>query len=211
MRHVRMRAALSVAAALLATITLGSSPSGVAAAREDPGFLPGAQHYVAPSPPGAGPAVSLDRGGYEVVVIPSLRMPVADSPISSRFGHRVCSYGPCPTFHKGIDFALPSGSPVRSLAAGTVTFAAPDGDYGNKVVVEHTVHGERFSTVYAHLLTGSALVRAGQQVRVGEPIAKVGNTGLSYGSHLHFEVRTGDVPVDPERWLASRNVAPFPG
>lgn len=153
----------------------------------------------------------LNRQSYSVALIPRISYPVAPVPISSGYGPRVCNEGPCSTFHRGIDYAAAAGSAVKSPAVGTVTFAGIDGDYGNKIVIEHDVNGDVFTTVYGHLLDGSTLVQPGQQVARGELLAQVGNTGNSYGAHLHFEIRVPEVgPVNPEVWFAAHEILPFP-
>ncbi|MGX2996520.1 M23 family metallopeptidase [Streptomyces sp. JNUCC 64] len=92
--------------------------------------------------------------------------------------------------HSGQDFAVPTGTPVKSVSAGTVVKAGPNGGgdgpaYGNAVVVKHA--GGKYSQ-YAHL--SKVNVKIGQQVNAGQVIALSGNTGNSSGPHLHFEIRT---------------------
>ncbi|MEV0602347.1 M23 family metallopeptidase [Streptomyces sp. NPDC050315] len=106
--------------------------------------------------------------------------------------------------HTGQDFAVPVGTPVRSAGRGRVTAVECGGPYGISVVVRH---GGRTYTQYAHL--SAVLVRPGQRVRAGQPIALSGNTGNSTGPHLHFEVRRGpgaDAAVEPLHWLRGRGV-----
>ena len=107
--------------------------------------------------------------------------------------------------HHGVEFSNPSGTPVHAVAEGTVIFAGPDkeamyapwGDfYGNLVVIEHP--GKLF-TLYAHL--SKIDVEVNQKITTGEKIGEVGRTGGAIGSHLHFEVRQGDV----EDYFATRN------
>jgi murein DD-endopeptidase MepM/ murein hydrolase activator NlpD len=112
--------------------------------------------------------------------------------------------------HHGVEFSNPSGTPVHAAAEGTVIFAGPDreaayapwGDfYGNLVVIEHA---DDLFTLYAHLSRIDVLVN--QEVFAGEKIGEVGRTGGAIGSHLHFEVRRGDVEdyfgtQNPDLWL----------
>lgn len=155
---------------------------------------------------------ALERSSYAVHLTPRLSEPLPPTPVSSGWGPRTCNDGPCSTFHHGMDFAAASGTEIRAVADGTVTFAGEDGDYGNKIVIDHDVAGDVFTTVYGHLLDDSTYVTTGQTVRRGELIGLVGDTGQSYGAHLHFEVRIpGTGPVDPQAWLAARDVLPFPG
>jgi murein DD-endopeptidase MepM/ murein hydrolase activator NlpD len=124
-------------------------------------------------------------------------------PITSGFGARNvegCSF--CSTFHEGADFAPGAGTPIRVVAAGTVTrVQADDGGYGNDVWVEHDVDGKQFVSVYGHMANGSFAVVQGQQVAVGDELGLVGSTGNSTGPHLHLEIHVDGVPVDPIAWL----------
>ena len=99
-------------------------------------------------------------------------------------------------FHKGLDIAVAYGSPVKCAAAGKVVFAGVKGGYGNCVIVEH---GNGLATLYGHL--SKVLVKANQEVKVGEIIAKSGNTGRSTGPHLHYEVRKNNMPINPKLFL----------
>ena len=98
--------------------------------------------------------------------------------------------------HKGIDIASPYGSDVFCAAKGKVIFAGQKGGYGNCVIVEH---GNGLATLYGHL--SKVLVKANQEVKVGEIIAKSGNTGRSTGPHLHYEVRKNNMPINPKLLL----------
>jgi murein DD-endopeptidase MepM/ murein hydrolase activator NlpD len=104
----------------------------------------------------------------------------------ARFGRK----GKSP--HDGIDLAAPVGTPVRTASEGSVLFAGPQQGYGLLVIIEHS-HG--LVTVYAH--NRDLRVRTGQQVREGQVIATVGESGKTSGPHLHFEVRQDGAPVDP--------------
>lgn len=113
--------------------------------------------------------------------------------------------------HHGVEFPNQSGTPVYAAANGTVIFAGPDNDaiyspwpnfYGNLVIIQHKDH---LFTLYAHL--SKIDVKAGGVVGVGTKIGEVGRTGVAIGSHLHFEVRRGDVrnyfaTQNPELWLS---------
>jgi murein DD-endopeptidase MepM/ murein hydrolase activator NlpD len=103
--------------------------------------------------------------------------------------------------HAGVDLAVPEGTRVNAVHAGTVVQAGWFGGYGNCVIIDH---GNGVETVYGH---NSALdVRVGQKVKAGDPIAQAGNTGHSYGSHVHLEVHVKGVPKDPIPWLRERGV-----
>ncbi len=117
--------------------------------------------------------------------------------VSSRFGWRESPWGHGVQRHTGVDIIANYGTPVRVSAAGVVVFAARDsGGYGSTVIVDH---GKNVKTLYGHL--SGIYVREGQQVPRGAAIGAVGNTGRSTGVHLHYEVRVGDVPVDPMQYV----------
>jgi murein DD-endopeptidase MepM/ murein hydrolase activator NlpD len=124
-------------------------------------------------------------------------------PITSPFGARsVEGCSACSTFHEGADFAPGAGTPIRSVAAGTVIkVKADDGGYGNDVWVQHDVDGKQFVSVYGHMADNSFTVVQGQQVTVGQELGLVGSTGVSTGPHLHLEIHVDGVPVDPIAWL----------
>jgi hypothetical protein len=123
--------------------------------------------------------------------------------------------------HHGVEFANASGTPVHAATDGTVVFAGPDEEaiyapwgnfYGNLVVIKHQ---DELFTLYAHL--SRIDVAQGQEVSTGEKIGEVGSTGGAIGSHLHFEVRRGNVEdyfatQNPELWLfpaKDENGTPF--
>ncbi|QCR44009.1 hypothetical protein C1N91_11215 [Curtobacterium sp. SGAir0471] len=124
-------------------------------------------------------------------------------PITSGFGGRQvegCSF--CSTNHMGVDFAPGEGTPIRSVAAGTVIkVQAHDGGFGNDVWVQHDVDGKQFVSVYGHMKDGTFKVVTGQEIAVGDELGEVGSTGNSTGPHLHLEIHVGGVPVDPLAWL----------
>ena len=99
-------------------------------------------------------------------------------------------------FHKGVDIAAPMGTDVYCAAKGKVIFAGQKSGYGNCVIIEH---GNGLATLYGHL--SKILVDANQQVKIGDVIAKVGNTGRSTGPHLHYEVRKNNTPINPKLFL----------
>ena len=94
--------------------------------------------------------------------------------------------------HTGVDIATAWGAPVLAAAEGRVIYAGWFGGYGKIVVIDH---GEGISTLYGHL--SNLLVVAGDDVRRGQPVGRVGSTGFSTGPHLHFEVRINGRPVNP--------------
>ncbi|WP_225652837.1 transglycosylase family protein [Streptomyces pseudogriseolus] len=107
-------------------------------------------------------------------------------------------------YHTGVDFPVPTGTPVKSVGAGTVVAAGWEGSFGYQVVVRHS--DGRYSQ-YAHLSAIS--VKDGQSVGAGQRIGRSGSTGNSSGPHLHFEVRTGPgfgSDVDPLAYLRAGGV-----
>jgi murein DD-endopeptidase MepM/ murein hydrolase activator NlpD len=98
--------------------------------------------------------------------------------------------------HEGVDLAGDEGAPIHAAAGGVVRRAGDRDGYGTAVEIDH---GNGLTTLYAH--ASEILVRDGETVTQGQPIARVGQTGRATGSHLHFEVRVGGRPVDPVRAL----------
>ncbi|WP_246837311.1 peptidoglycan DD-metalloendopeptidase family protein [Salinibacterium sp. UTAS2018] len=122
-------------------------------------------------------------------------------PITDGFGDRVGG------FHKGTDFAAASGTPIYAIADGTVDLIQADwSGYGYHAVISHTINGQQVTSLYAHMITDSSPVVVGQQVKAGDFLGLVGETGIAYGAHLHFEVHLDDVPVDPYAWLTANAV-----
>ncbi|MHA1568646.1 MAG: M23 family metallopeptidase [Alphaproteobacteria bacterium] len=116
--------------------------------------------------------------------------------VTSEFGRRRSPFGRTIEMHQGIDIAAPIDSEVIAPAAGRVVFVGEKPGYGLYLIVRH---GHGLSTHYGHL--NRILVAPGQQVQAGEPIARSGNTGVSTGPHLHYEVRLLQIPVNPRRYL----------
>jgi murein DD-endopeptidase MepM/ murein hydrolase activator NlpD len=115
---------------------------------------------------------------------------------SSSFGWRVDPFSGRSAFHEGLDFTAATGTPIYAAAGGRVTVAEQTPDYGKIVKISH---GSGLETRYAH--ASELLVNAGEVVRKGQLIARVGSTGRSTGSHLHFEVRRDGAPLDPRKFL----------
>jgi murein DD-endopeptidase MepM/ murein hydrolase activator NlpD len=110
--------------------------------------------------------------------------------LTSRFGWRYRRH------HNGIDVAAPWGTPIHAARDGMVVFSGWFAGYGKVVFI---AHGDGVVTVYGH--ASKLLVNVGDQVKQGQVIANVGCTGVCTGSHLHFEVRVDDRPVDPLKFL----------
>jgi murein DD-endopeptidase MepM/ murein hydrolase activator NlpD len=159
-------------------------------------------------PGSSAPAVAGPLPAYHVragIVLhprpPALELPVAGYRLTGRFGDRS---GLWSSVHTGLDFAAPSGTPIRSIAAGRVASTGYDGRYGERTVV---LLADGTELWYCHQST--VRVRVGERVRPGQVLGSIGSTGNVTGPHLHLEVRprAGD-PVDPLAWLRSRGLRP---
>lgn len=121
---------------------------------------------------------------------------VVGVPMSSEYGPR---WG---RLHAGIDLTPGEGAAIQSIADGTVRIATESGGgYGVTVYIDHEIDGQIVTSHYSHMLYGSLKVVEGQKVKVGDIIGNVGNTGNSYGAHLHFEILIDGVTVDPLPWM----------
>jgi murein DD-endopeptidase MepM/ murein hydrolase activator NlpD len=96
--------------------------------------------------------------------------------------------------HRGIDFAAPTGTPIRATGDGVVTFAGVQNGYGNVIMIQHD---DTYSTVFAHLSRFSAGTKTGARVHQGDTIGYVGETGWATGPHLHYEFRIDGEPRNP--------------
>ena len=96
--------------------------------------------------------------------------------------------------HKGVDYAAPMGTPVRATGDGVVAFAGKDGGFGRKIKLKH---GGAYSTVYAHLQRIGKNIRRGKEVKQGQIIGYVGQSGLATGPHLHYEFQIHGVHRNP--------------
>lgn len=134
-----------------------------------------------------------------VLSLPST-IPAEGMNLSSGFGYRRDPFTGGGAMHAGLDFKGGHGSPILSAAAGTVSFVGRKAGYGNVVEVDH---GHGIVTRYAHL--SGFVARAGQAVLPGQQIARMGSTGRSTGTHLHFEVRVNGTAVNPRRFLESNS------
>ncbi|WP_112471312.1 M23 family metallopeptidase [Streptomyces triticisoli] len=130
-------------------------------------------------------------------------LPVAGSAVGT--GYRVAGGLWSSGYHTGVDFAVPTGTPVKAVGAGTVVSAGWGGAYGNQVVIRLN---DGHYAQYAHL--SSLSVSTGQTVSGGQQVGLSGSTGNSTGPHLHFEIRTTPnygSDVDPVSYLRSKGVA----
>lgn len=126
--------------------------------------------------------------------------PVKGGVITSGFGYRLNPFGHREwKFHGGVDIGVPYGTPVYATNDGIITFADWDSGHGQMVVVDH---GNDISTRYCHL--SSILGAVGDPVTAGELVGLAGNTGMSTGPHLHYEIWFGDERADPLEYLPAR-------
>lgn len=140
----------------------------------------------------------LDNLHSGAIAVPSDK-PVKAAGLTSGFGTRNDPFKRKRAMHAGIDLAGPIGTPIYSTADGTVIRAGwNSGGYGNLIEIDH---GNGIVTRYAHM--SKVLVRDGQRVARGEQIGKMGSTGRSTGSHLHYEVRIDGKPVNPLPFMKS--------
>lgn len=118
--------------------------------------------------------------------------PCPGAVVSSTFGYRTFDN----SFHNGLDLAAPEGTPTYAADSGIVLYARWSDSAGNWVVIDH---GNGFVTKYMHHT--SYTVTEGQYVEKGQQVGYVGNTGNSFGAHLHFQVELNGTPVDPQLYL----------
>ncbi|WP_158014061.1 peptidoglycan DD-metalloendopeptidase family protein [Sphingomonas sanxanigenens] len=123
-----------------------------------------------------------------------LRTPVDGARVSSSFGPRVHPILGYTRLHKGTDFAVPVGTAVYASGNGVISFAGVARGYGNYLRIRHA---DGVETAYAHLSGFAEGVAPGAPVQQGDLVARSGNSGLSSGPHLHYEVYVKDVPTDP--------------
>ncbi|MFF8533093.1 peptidoglycan DD-metalloendopeptidase family protein [Streptomyces sp. NPDC015532] len=180
------KAAVAHSATHTATRTTTSAKSGQAAPATDPT-----------------PSTSASTDSASTAGSSGYTLPVASSSVGT--GYKVAGSMWSSGYHTGVDFVVPTGSTLKSIAAGTVVSAGWGGAYGNQVVIQHA--DGKYSQ-YAHM--SSLSVSAGQTVTEGQQIGLSGATGNVTGPHLHFEIRTTPdygSDVDPVAYLRSHGVA----
>ena len=162
--------------------------------------------------PAEGPADYLDAKGASVRKA-LMRTPINGARLSSGYGmrkHPILGYN---KKHLGVDFAAPTGTPVYAGGDGTISMIGRHGNYGKYIRIRHN---STYSTGYAHLNGYAKGMKKGKRVRQGQVIAYVGNTGMSTGPHLHYEVMHGNKRINPMtlklpsgRKLKGRELAAF--
>jgi len=123
-----------------------------------------------------------------------MKTPVDGARISSGFGSRFHPILGYTRAHKGVDFAVPTGTPVMAAGGGTINFMGWANGYGNFVVINHS---DGYATAYGHLSRFAAGMKRGNKVHQGEVFAYSGMTGLATGPHLHYEIRVNGTQVNP--------------
>ena len=136
-----------------------------------------------------------------------LKSPLEFSRVSSGFTMRIHPISGQWKRHQGVDFAAPTGTPIRAAGDGVIDFVGRQGGYGNVVVIKHW---NNYSTAYAHMNGFAKGIKKGTKVNQGEVIGYVGSTGWSTGPHLHYEFRVNNQPRDPMK-IEVPNAQPLAG
>ncbi len=152
---------------------------------------------VGTAPVGTAPVGTAPVGTAAAGLAGPLASPLPGFAPGSPYGWRTDPINGSHRHHDGQDIGAPTGTPIRSMGPGQVTFAGVRGGYGNLVIVDH---GGGVETRYAH--QSALAVGVGDRVDAGTVVGAVGSTGRSTGPHLHFEVRVGGEAVDPTPYLA---------
>lgn len=141
---------------------------------------------------------------YNHLKVSNTSMPVDNPEISSGYGWRVAPCKGCSSDHQGIDFVPGNGEPVYAISDGMVVDMGYSSGYGNYIVLKHLVGNtegtiEEWTSLYAHMQNNSFPegIIIGSVVKTKEQIGRVGNTGVSTGPHLHFELEVNGENVDP--------------
>ncbi|MFB7472403.1 M23 family metallopeptidase [Kitasatospora sp. NPDC056184] len=184
---------VAVAANLL--LPQAAEPAPAAVPQPEPQPAPEPAPAPAPEPaPAPAPAPA-----------PEWSAPVPGAPTSNPYGVRNPHYAA--GYHTGVDFAIPTGTPLLAVGNATVVSAGWDGAYGKEVVLR--LADGRYAQ-YAHM--SSLSVSAGQRVAAGQQIGRSGTTGNSTGPHLHFEIRSANqygAVINPIAYLSARGVTDF--
>lgn len=142
----------------------------------------------------------VSRTEQSLSLLPADMTPPVDSDITSSFGWRQDPIDGETRFHYGIDFKVPSHTPVKSVMAGEVVFSGWEAGYGKMVEIKHA---NGLTSRYGH--NSKLTVKVGDQVEAGTVIAQSGSTGRSTGPHLHFEIRKDDQALDPIAFFQEKN------
>ncbi|MDY6822202.1 MAG: M23 family metallopeptidase [Thermodesulfobacteriota bacterium] len=126
---------------------------------------------------------------------PAIR-PMNGGWVTSRFEYRKSPFTGRREFHHGLDIAARIGTPIMASADGVVIYSGRKGSLGNAIIIDH---GHGMVSRYGHM--SKCLKKRGENVKREDIIGNVGNTGLSTGPHLHYEIRINGVPVNPEKYI----------
>jgi murein DD-endopeptidase MepM/ murein hydrolase activator NlpD len=193
---------VSVAGLCLAGVGTITVPAAVAAIQQAQLDATAQSFELSASWSEAAAVLQPERDEFAITEYTVIQWPLAaNTTISSYFGYRSCEG--CSTMHSGIDFTPGAGVPIEAIADGVVVASSvADGSWGVHVTIEHDVDGVTYRSAYAHMQSGSMTLGIGDRVKRGQVIGRVGNTGQSYGSHLHFVIQTGDGTfIDPLTWM----------
>ena len=150
-------------------------------------------------------AAAVEPESAPAAIVGDWTYPLAGSYSKGRgFGYNPvigCSY--CSTNHMGYDMAQGCGSTIYAAGPGEVTTAGSYQGYGNTVRIDH---GDGLVSLYGHMEWGSLRVSVGQSITAGTPVGAEGNTGRSFGCHLHFELQRHGAPIDPQPFMAARGL-----
>lgn len=143
------------------------------------------------------------NGLYDPNLLPNtkLRYPFEQEvPLTDGFGYRS---GPVPGFHKAQDLAPGDGTPINIIGDGLVTKSVLPSWCGTGLEVQHKVGSDEVTSLYCHMQTGSHSYEVGDRVNSGDIAGRVGNTGQSYGAHLHLVLTVNGTPVDPLPYIST--------
>lgn len=145
------------------------------------------------------------HGGAFTPTTGSIRWPFPfATTITDGFGPRKSPCVGCSTFHKGTDFVPGAGVPTYAIADGVVESSViSNAGLGNEVIIDHVIKGQQIQSVYGHLQMNSSPLKAGDKVKAGDMVGKVGATGTTTGANMHLEVHVNGVAVDPFKWLTA--------
>ncbi len=193
---------VSVAGVCLAAVGTLTVPAAVAAIQQAQIDATAQSFELSASWATAAAVLEPERDQFDITEYTVVQWPLAaNTTISSFFGYRSCEG--CSTMHSGIDFTPGAGVPIEAIADGVVVGSSvADGSWGVHVTIEHNVDGVIYRSAYAHMQSGSMTLEIGDTVERGQVIGRVGNTGQSFGAHLHFVIQTGDGTfINPLPWM----------
>jgi murein DD-endopeptidase MepM/ murein hydrolase activator NlpD len=205
--------AITATAFAFATISIHELPAQ-AATQEVVAEQIGLQHLAVPSAAAGDVAAQTVavRDAFAVTTYSTVQWPIDPaSPVGDRFGPRAAPCAGCSTFHRGTDFNPGLGTPIAAIADGVVTEVGnPSGELGVYAIIQHTIDGVTWSSVYGHMELGSLQLSVGEQVSRGQLVGLVGDTGESTGPHLHFGIldAAGD-PVNSLTWIDEHANVPY--